>query len=143
MNILDLDLIISRLSSQVAALKKVGGSADLDGAVAGVKQYPSAFVIPLSDKAGRNDLINAISQPLEERFAVVYALRNVSDQTGGKASLTDLRPIRTASISALVGFVPDADHEPITYQAGRLLSLQNAILWWQDEFTTSTFIRST
>lgn len=142
MNLLDLDLIVSRLHAQVPTLVQVGGAADLDAAFAGIKQVPAAFVIPLASKAGANSLVNAISQPLEERFAVVFAVRNIRDKLGGKENLAALRPIRSAALGALVGFSPDADHDPIIYQAGRLLNLQNAILWWQDEFSTSTFIRS-
>lgn len=139
---LSLDPIIARLDAQVAALKKVGGAADFEAALAELKIEPAAFVIPLRDAAQPNTLENAVSQRVISRFGVALAVQNLRDASGTKAQ-TELAPLRDSVITALLGWAPDADRDPCEYGGGRLLRLRDRVLWWLDEFVTAYYVRKT
>lgn len=140
--LLDLEWIITRLETEVPTLKFAGGAADLASASASLKQTPSVFVIPVSDRASGNTTgTMVVSQNNVSRFAVVSAARNLRDARGEKAQ-GNLRSVRTSILTALHGWQPDADFDPIEYGGGRLLQLTNQVLWWQDEFLTTNLLRS-
>lgn len=138
----DCEWIIARLKTEVPALKIVSGTADLAKAEADLKQTPSAFVVEMSDRASENKTgTMVVSQNNTARFAVITATKNLRDFRGQHAK-TDLRTVRIDIITALHGWQPDADFDPIEKREGRLLKMTNAVLWWQDEFITSHLIRS-
>ena len=136
---MDLSLIIARLKSQLIGLKSIGGSADLDSAIAGLVVMPSAFVLPLTESASGNEMLNSTEQRITQTFSVVHVINNRRDAMGA-AALDDLVALRTALRVALVGWVPDsANGEPVTYTGGRLLRLDgDGQLWWSDEFQLIT-----
>ncbi len=134
--------IVSRLQSQVTTLKKVGMAAEFDAARKDVRPVPpAAFVLPLRESAGRNELENAISQRVTAQFAVVYCAQNLRDARGGQAH-EDLDAVRAAGKTALLGWQPDVDHDPCEYVGGELLGLQGPFVWWQDVFVTAFYMRS-
>lgn len=134
--------IITRLKAEVSGLKLIGGAADFVSAAEGVKQTPSAFVLPSSERAGSSSTgTMVVSQNNNVRFGVVMAVQNLRDPRGEKAQ-ADLLPIRTSIMNALHGWQPDYDFDPIEFGGGRLLQLNDQVLWWQDEFVTAHFIRS-
>lgn len=135
-----IDTIITHLGS-VTALKKVSGAADFASASIDLKgKLPAAYVLPLNDKAGRNEMANAVMQKVDVRFGVVLAVQNLRDALGKNAQ-SDLDPIRKAVIAALLGWQPDTDHEPVLYGSGRLLQMADGVLWWQLEFVTAYYER--
>lgn len=120
----------------VAEFRKVAAAANFAAARDDMKQPPAAYVIPLNDAAGANQLGGgAILQPVRETFGVVLAVSNLRDSTG-VAALTEFRRIRRLVIDELLGFVPVTDYEPIEYGGGNLLMMDTAVLWWQLKFTT-------
>lgn len=134
--------IIAHLKDQVTSLKLVGGAADLDAASESLKQKPAAFVLPNSERANPSTTgTMAVSQQNTVRFAVVLAVQNLRDARGENAQ-ADLLSLRTDIITALHGWEPDADFNPIEYSGGRLLQLADRVLWWQDEFVTAHLLRS-
>lgn len=140
--LLDHEWIINRLEIEVPTLKFVGGAADLASASASLKQTPSAFVIPASERASGNSTgTMVVSQNNITRFVVVSAVRNLRDPRGGKVQ-GDLRSVRTSVITALHGWQPDADFDPIEYGSGKLMSFNNQVVWYWDEFVTANLIRS-
>lgn len=140
--IFDPQLIIARLDAQVAALKIVAGAVDLAAAGAELKQTPSAFVVELANRASPNSLATiAVSQEIEARFGVVLAVQNLRDPRGEKAAV-DMRTLRSSVMTALLGWQPDADYDVIEYAGGRLIELDNLVLWWQDEYLTRILERS-
>lgn len=140
--LLDLEWIIARLETEVPTLKLVGGAVDLASASASLKQTPSAFVIPSSERASGNSTgTMVVSQNNITRFAVVSAVRNLRDPRGGKAQ-GDLRSVRTNILTALHGWQPDADFDPIEYGGGKLMSFNNQVVWYWDELVTANFLRS-
>ncbi|MCE7915420.1 MAG: hypothetical protein DYH15_12275 [Nitrosomonas sp. PRO4] len=134
--------IITRIKAEVSSLKLVGGSADLGAAAESLKQSPSAFVLPNSERAsGSSTGTMVISQLNTVRFSVVLAVQNLRDSRGETAQ-SDLLILRTAIMTALHGWQSDADFDPIEFSGGRLLQLTDQVLWWQDEFITANTIRS-
>ena len=138
----DCQWIISRLKTQVSGLKLVAGAADLASASADLKQTPSAFVIPVGDRASGNRTgTMVVSQNNVTRFAVILAVQNLRDPRGEKAK-SDLRIVRASVCNALHGWQPNTEFDPVEYSQGRLLRMTNQVLLWQDEFATSHEIRS-
>jgi len=138
---MDIVPIIARIQSQCPLLRSVGGAAEFTDASLALKhQLPAAFVLPLSDDPQPNRLDNGISQRVNRRFGVVLAVKNLRDASGA-AALSDLVPLRSQLIDALLGWVPDGLTDPCEYAAGRLLELSQQVLWWQDDFLTAFYLR--
>ncbi|MDE2388927.1 MAG: hypothetical protein KGN35_07595 [Betaproteobacteria bacterium] len=134
--------IVTRLKTEVTALKLVGGAADLSAATDSVIQKPAAFVLPNSERASASRTgTMLVSQENTVRFAVVIAVQNLRDKRGEQAQ-TDLVGLRNSIVAALHGWNPDADFNPIEYGGGKLLQLTDQVLWWQDEFLTAHLLRS-
>jgi hypothetical protein len=135
--------VIARIRDQVPALKRVAGAADFAAAAPDAKQLPAAFVVALSDRAGPNRLaVQATEQLMDARFGVIVAAQNLRDPRGEQAAV-ELRALRAAVAGALLGWTPDGETlEPIEFAAGRMLQLDNLVLWWQDDYTTRLLLRS-
>lgn len=140
---MDLSLIIERLQAELTGLRRVGASADLDAAMAGLVATPTAFVVPLAESAESDGLLSSVDQRITQNFSVIHVLNNRRD-AGGAAALHDLHAFRQALRTALVGWVPDATNgEPVLYTGGRLLRLDgDGQLWWGDEFQLTSYYRS-
>ena len=134
--------IITQLKTEVTSLKLVGGAADFAAAAEGVRQTPSAFVLPSSERAsGSSTGTMVVSQRNIARFAIVIAVQNLRDPRGEKAQ-ADLLTLRNSIMTALHGWEPNADFDQIEYNGGKLLQLNDQVLWWQDEFVTANLLRS-
>jgi len=138
----DPQLIIARLDTEVSALKLVAGAVDFAAAAPEARILPAAFVLELANRATRNSLATiAVSQQNEVRFGVVMAVQNLRDPRGEKAH-ADMRTLRQSVMTALLGWEPDPDYDVLEYGGGRLLQLDNLVLWWQDDYITSIYERS-
>lgn len=141
---MDLSLapVIARLKAQVTALKEVGGAADFAAAARELKRTPAAFLVPLRSAGGSNALDSADTamQRIAVSFGVIFGISNLRDATGEKSE-TELAPLRESTFGALVGWRPTVDHDTCLYSAGRLLALDDRVLWWQDDFTTAFYAR--
>lgn len=134
--------IVARLKTEVTDLKLVGGAADLSAAADSALAKPAAFVLPNSERASSSTTgTMVVNQQNTVRFAVVIAVQNLRDKRGEKAQ-ADLRSLRGDIMTALHGWQPDADFDPIEYGGGKLLQLSDQVLWWQDEFITGNHLRS-
>jgi len=139
----DPQLVIARLQSQVPALKKVAGAVDFATAAQDLKQPPAAYVIELTNRATRNSLaVMAVSQENEIRFGVIMAVQNLRDARGDAAQADMNVLVRAPVMTALLGWEPDPDYSVIEYGGGRVLQLDNLVLWWQDDYLTSILERS-
>jgi hypothetical protein len=138
---MDLAPIIARLKGEASVLRFVGGAADLPAATEELKQHPAAFVIPLTDSASRNgDATGSVTQQVTVRFGVLLAVQNLRDARG-EAALTTLTPVRLAVRDALVGFVPEGYEDPCEIVGGRIMQLNDRVLWWQDDFLSMFIYR--
>jgi hypothetical protein len=139
----DPQLVIARLAERVSGLRKVAGAVDFATAAQDLKQPPAAYVIELANRASRNSLaVMAVSQENEIRFGVIMAVQNLRDARGDAAQ-TDMNVlVRKPVMAALLGWAPHPDSTVIEYSGGRLLQLDNLVLWWQDDYLTSILERS-
>ncbi|PIP02747.1 MAG: hypothetical protein COX55_03505 [Zetaproteobacteria bacterium CG23_combo_of_CG06-09_8_20_14_all_54_7] len=136
------------INSVIAAIKE--RCASFDGNVAGAAEYkrlpetanldmPAAYVIPMDDEVGEQASNNGYRQPLTDAIAVVVVLSNAVDERG-QGSITSVRAIRSELWKGLLGWEPDTDHGPISYEGGNLIDLDRARLYYQFEFSAETEI---
>ena len=136
------DQIKAIATDGVPEFRKVAGAANFAVARDDLKSPPAAYVIPLRDSAGANQLAGgAILQPVREQFGVVLAVSNLRD-VKGEAAQAEFERLRRLVITSLLGFVPDADYDPIEYGGGNILMMDAAVLWWQLTFTTGCMERN-
>lgn len=141
-SLFDHQLVVQRIKTQAGFIKRVSGAAEIAAASDDLKQVPAAFVVPNSERpTGSSVGTSVVSQSNMVRFGVVMAVQNLRDPSGEKAQ-EDLLTVREAIMNALHGWQPSEDFDPIEFGGGRLLSLTDQVLWWQDDFLTSHFIRS-
>src|SRR5262245_21369345 len=128
----DPQLVIARLATQVTALKSVAGAADYAAANPDLKAKPAAWVVELANLPARNELATvAVSQRNEIRFGVIIAAQNLRDPRGEHAA-ADVKALREAIAAALIAWQPGSDYDVCEYAGGRILALEDSILWWQD-----------
>ena len=140
---MDLALIITRLDTTATTLDLVAGTMDLATVVNAPKRKPAGYVIPLSETAGPNTLgSGATSQEVVEHFGVLLAVSNLRDARGEQAN-ADLETVRLDVRAALLGWAPASTHDPIIFTGGRVMQINQQVIWWQDEFSTARLIRST
>jgi hypothetical protein len=114
----------------------IGGAAELDTAISNTLTKDMAFVVPLLDDAGKNNLDSSISQIVTERFGIIIALRNDMSQADklGFGAYDKLHDIRSEFIGALVGWIPIDAETQVCYRGGKLIDMNNGYLWYQFEF---------
>lgn len=138
----DSTLIEARLTAQVSDLRKISGAVDFAAAEPELRQVPAAFVIETANRPGPSRTgTQVVSQSNEIRFGVIIAAQNLRDVRGAAAKAA-LKTLREAVMTALLGWPPNNDYDPCTYGSGRLLQMNNQVLWWQDDYLTSALIRS-
>lgn len=102
---------------------------------------PAAYVVDLADEAGENGLATGgVRQRLTERIAVVLVLASLRDARGAAAAAA-LRPVRQAVRAQLLGWTPDAEHDPLTYVSGALVGAERGYVVWQDQYVTRSILR--
>lgn len=140
---LDLQPTVTRIRDSVPALKLVGGAAEFENATNAAMALPAAFVLPARDRGGSSPFGNQIvEQQIDSEFAVVLAVRNLSDSTGSAAAQQSLKPVRDAVADALINWPPDPDFFGCEFSNGQLTLFENGVIWWTDTYRTSHLIRS-
>ena len=137
--ILQITDVVARLKANVPGLVAVEGAAELGSAMKqGVRQMPTAFVMPLAEDARTStSSTQVITQKIISHFAVVCAVKDVSDQHGEKAIAESLRNIRLASMTALAGWAPNAAFDLCQFEGGSLFHVANSAVFWRDKFATT------
>lgn len=147
-----------RIKDVVEGVKFIGGAA----AVAALKDtaisYPAVFVLTLSETGGANNLAcMAVEQNRTQRLGIIIAVKNVKDASGN-AAINDLQKLRLQIDDALTGWSPQLVDaitnlynyyfkpvvwvDPVMFASGRLLSLADGVVWWQDEYVTNYLRRA-
>lgn len=129
--------IIERLQGANLSLD-IKGAADLASAKSD-QLRDTVFVIPLDEAAAANTLINGVRQLVTLGVGVVFALSNRRDRRGQGAT-DEIHSRREQIRQALLGWQPDDAADVISYRRGRLLDIQDATVWWQDEYETQYMI---
>lgn len=138
---MNLAAIISRIESQVTALKIVGGAAEIVAASEALAASPAAFVLEELNAAGENNVANDTHQRVEVSLSVFLAVKNAKDSRG-EAGQGDLETLRLAVRAALLGWSPAAGIEPLTYTGGELFRFEPGLIWWREGWRTAHYIRS-
>jgi len=136
--ILDMNTIAQRIKSAVPALKDVQGAASLESALkSGLRALPTAFVIPLTEDAGRNSSgSQVVTQRITERFAIIIAAKDMGDNVGAKAAQA-LRPIRQGVMASIMGWEASTKHTAIEFDGGTLFKVNAGTIFWRDKFLTT------
>lgn len=137
-----IDQIKTIQTAGAAEFRKVATAANFAAARDDLKQAPAAYVLPMNDAAGANQLGGgAILQPVKERFGIALAVSNLRDPTG-VAAQAEFERLRRLVIDKLLGFVPGEGYEPCEYGGGNILLMTTDVLWWQLVFTTGYMERN-
>lgn len=138
---MDLTPVLDRLKAELTGFKKIGGAADLASLGTGLVSTPAAFLFPAEEGAGDMEFAGDSISRISVNFSVVLAVSNKAS-VQGEASLGGLESFRNQVKAALHGWLPAASHDPVGFAGGRLLSFDDAVLYWMDDFKTAYFIRS-
>jgi hypothetical protein len=139
---MDVAPTIARLREQCPPplFRSIGGAIELDAAVQSVPATPCAFVMPLAERAAEPHLASHTDQIVTQDISIVICLTNRRDAVGA-AAVQDLKALRLAVRSALLGWAPDeCDGNALEFVSGRLLRFNDGRLWWADEFRVITTI---
>lgn len=139
---MNLSSVIARLKDSSVGFKLVGGAAKFEQSANGLTALPAAFVLPSKDAAEPSPYADGIvQQVVRSEFSVLIAVRNLSDDEGA-AALGSLEDARVAVRTALLAWPPDSDSFGCEYVGGQIVVFENGVLWWEDNYTTATVIRS-
>lgn len=138
---------VDRLKAQVSGLQLVGLWQDIgklmEDSARQVYRFPAALVIPNADRpyGGSGSMVNPyVSQVVTATWGVLIGVRSYRDQGGSDAGDT-LRGLREDIMEALLGW--NQATTQITYAGGRVMSLGDGMLWWQDNFEHNYIVRMT
>lgn len=133
-------LIRDRIIAEVSPLGKVMVASNIGAALSALDIVPAAFVIRASRTADPNTQeTGGFSQRLIETYSVLIAGRAAGDVSGEETSAA-IDTLSQAVITALMGWEPDADHEPMEYGGGALVDwTEPALMLWMDDFMTTSY----
>jgi hypothetical protein len=133
-------LIKARILDQVPELEAVAIASNLGAAVMAANLLPAAYVIRSARSAEGNTIeTGGFSQSITESVSVLLIDRVTGDVSGEVTSLL-LEEISQAVITALMGWEPDSDHDPVEYTGGSLAEwTEPALMLWLDDFTTVSY----
>jgi hypothetical protein len=133
-------LIETRLKT-ITDFKEVAGAADLANILQGRMSDPGCYVFEERETAGENSLATAVVQRVMQQFSVIIVVRNVKDSKGADAADTSYS-LQASVITALVGWTPSANAEPLEYVSGSLVSFENGFLIYKNTFKTAQYLRA-
>lgn len=138
---MDLSTVLARLKSEVTIIRSIGGAADLASIDDGLVATPALFLLPANERASDMEFAGDTIQHVQASFFVALAVSNEGSAQGEDA-LGELEPFRNQVKSALLGWIPIVNHDPVSFVSGSLISFNDATLLWMDEFKTAYYIRS-
>jgi hypothetical protein len=135
--------IIDRLKAEAATFGgRVAGAADFSAETEAARLgLPCAFVLRAGGGGSDAATVGAIVQLVNEEFGVIVAVNNSADERGQAAAET-LDDVLDDVVAALLGWAPDAEHNPFEYVRDDHLTLDRGRLWHQITFRTSSVIAS-
>lgn len=140
---IDIAAFIARLKTEASTLRNVAGAAEATAAQkASTASLPAAYVYLERESApAKVAASGAHLQRITARVAVLIAVRNYRDPRGGDA-MQDLQS-RIADVrAALIGWKPDQALTTVDFRDGRLVSFDDAIVWWQESFDCDYLART-
>jgi hypothetical protein len=133
---------IERLRAQCPGFKFIGGALDLNESTLQPVVFPAAFVLPLNEQADANPMLGSHLQLLHQNWGVVILLKairtTVTDQS------TELQTLRDQVRSSLIGWSPEpVGTTPLEFNSGQMIGLENGMLMWQDDYSTTYYLQGT
>lgn len=122
---------IERLRGQVDGLD-AHGAAEF-GAITADHRRDAMYVIPLGETASASASTDEARQIGRARVGVVFGVSNARQSRGGDG-VTEIEAARESAKRALIGWTPPGAWGPARLLSGRLLSMREATIWWQDEY---------
>ncbi len=133
--------IEDRLKAQVSDFREVAGAADLRSVLDGRVSAPACYIFRMRNRPGKNTLDNAVSQRVDESYAIVVVSQNLRDTRGGDSS--DVNETLCDQVNtALLGWTPDPTAESMEYGGGQLVSMKGGFFYWQDIYRTARYRRA-
>lgn len=103
---------------------RIAGGIELEAVLNTAKlDTPAAYVIYTGDEAGESQAQNRVVQAVSDGFDVVVVMQTRDER--GQQAVDLAHALRAELLRALVG-LESAEHEPITYAGGSLMSLDRA-----------------
>lgn len=132
--------LIDRLQSEVPDLRLIAGAAGFAAASERNPPATPACYVFLTGERGDEESIDDASaiQRIDSSVSVVLVTRHAGAATGASAA-SDLRPLAEAVKSALRGFAPSAEHNPMRYESGALLAFRDLHEWWSQSWQTARY----
>lgn len=136
-----------KLTPIIAALRarcpmfesRVSGAAQFkDLPDVGKMALPAAYVVPGDDSPGEQKSQTDYWQILREGFSVIVFVSNGRDERGQFASYDVVDDVRKMLFKALLGWNPEDNGNPITYDGGTLLDVNRHELSYQFDFVVET-----
>jgi hypothetical protein len=134
-------LIEQRIKDEVIAFSEVAGAANLENIIAGRISSPGCYIFKERSQPQGGDLIGATMQRVVLRYAVIIIVKNVRDARGADAA-DESDSLQESVRTALLGWQPCPEADPMEYADGALVSFANGFFIWRDSFQTYQFIRS-
>jgi len=134
---------VSRLrSAAMPPLRLVEGAAAYSrlSAPPPLAKQPAAYVVPVGDQAGPNQLANAVRQPITRSIGVIIFATDLGDARGAGAA-EDLELALSATRAALLGWAV-APIEPVTLGAAGITFGGAPVQWPGGERQTEPLLLS-
>lgn len=125
------------------AFRIIGTVADFERLEDLPRSVPAAYVLPLDERAERNEQLSPGSlQRHRCALGVVLFVRHAGDASGER-SMSALHDLREAVHAALVGWVPTSGSQsctPAAFTGGELIEAPAGITVWRDDFEVERYV---
>lgn len=127
------------IDANTTSFKMIGGATEA-GQTRAPTTLPAIFVIPASEMAGPNELINAVSQKVDETFVCIIYAKNARQNK--KADVTDeMQALKKELRTALVGWQPADTEDIVEFISGETEGFDDHIYIWSDLYKTASRLR--
>lgn len=136
--------VIARLESQVPALIKVEGAAELSLLIDKGKlppRTPAAFVLWLGEDAAPVATVTGVHRQQVTTVIGVVLVESVAGDATGARAYEEAAPLRDAVTDALAGWPPGTGFEPCAYRRGRFVGMPQGKLMIQVDVSTTWQLR--
>lgn len=117
--------------------REVGGASSLAEIKTGRFTHRGVYVFPLRRSASPSSNEICLRQRVQSRYGIVLAAKNVRDHRGADAA-DEIEQLSVAVRSALLGYQPTSQHDPMTYVGGSHSVFTNdGHLLWVEVYSTA------
>lgn len=103
---------------------------------------PAAYLFMGEESASENQRLNSVLQRVEGDLHVVLIARNVTDRTGGAATI-EIESLKRAVKPRLIGWQAEEAIQATEYVGGNIVKIRDGEVWYELVFAVAWFERST